>query len=87
MDHLRPIFHHFFSRIFNVAAWATVASGIAHQLDFRIGVLGKCTVPVPHRPQAFPASASSIAVANYDPDLHFGCHPFLLYRLNGFSLL
>jgi hypothetical protein len=80
VNHLGTIPYHFFASVFDITARTPITSGIAHQLNFRIGVLGKCTFLVPHRPQAFPAGASSIAVANYDPDLDFVTHFSLLTR-------
>jgi hypothetical protein len=86
VDHLRSILHHFFPCGFNIASRAPVTSGVAHELNYRIGILGECAFPISHRPQAFPASAGSIAVANNDSDLHFGVHFFLLYQAGSSSL-
>lgn len=33
VDHLRPILHHFFSSVFDVAAWTAVTSGVAYQFN------------------------------------------------------
>jgi hypothetical protein len=87
VDHLCSIFHHFLSRVFDIAAWASVASGVAHQLNLRIGILGKCAFLVPYRPQAFSPRAGAIAVANNDPDLYFVNHFSLLYKVKHESSL
>lgn len=81
VDDLGTIPDHFFAGVFDIAAWATIAGRVAHQLNLGIAILGKGAFLFLHRPKAFPAGTVAVAVANYDSDLYRVAHLSLLGKL------
>jgi hypothetical protein len=74
VNDLRPILYHFFSGVFNVAAWTAITGRVTDQFYFGVGVYAESSLSLFHCPQTFPSCTTSVTIANDYSYLRVGTH-------------
>jgi hypothetical protein len=69
MDNLCAVLYHLFTCIFYIAAGTTVAGCKTNEFETGVRVYAESPFLVPHRPEALPARAATVAIADHDSNL------------------